>query len=353
MSLRSSWLESAGDMARSFTSPAEALGRLGRLAVGSAVASASLATRGIHLGVRAGARVASSAAAKVEGTVPGAGMARRLAATVDEQTTAAAEASRRLAAEGMERMNGVGAVGDPEVPAAGMNGNRSWTELAADTAIGPLGHVAGLTVALGADVLREAAGTRPSKRVLEAGIERLRTRTGAGDGHFETGEQRDSLVAVATDSGAAAMRETFGLAEAMARMAFSDTRRMRRILEHGLEEMRHLASSAQMQDLLPTPILGEPVLERARLIVDRQPRRLLRALEDSNGSSADFATIAEAALADVENLRVFFVLYPQVMALAGTDVVKLLLAGSLSFTELEAFLEGRRSGPDSRPADTP
>ena len=36
------------------------------------------------------------------------------------------------------------------------------------------------------------------------------------------------------------------------------------------------------------------------------------------------------------------VAYPQVVTLVGTDVGRLLVAGSISFNEMEAFMEGRR-----------
>ena len=52
-------------------SPSAALGRLGRIAAGSALASVNQATRAIHLGVRAGARSVANVAKTVDGSLPG------------------------------------------------------------------------------------------------------------------------------------------------------------------------------------------------------------------------------------------------------------------------------------------
>ncbi len=311
--------------------------RFGRRAAGSAMASANLVAETVHLGVGAAAQAIGSAAAAGEGAVPGAALARRMARTVGREAAGGAEAARRQAGDSLDWMAGEPA-GDSRADA----GRGAWAELMADTAMGPLRSLLAASVSLSSESIRAAAATRPGASALDAALDQLN----GNPEHvalFDAGERRESFVAVATDSGAAAIRETLHLAEAAARLAFSDTRQMRTAIETGLEEMRRLSACADIQDLMPAPMVSEQLQEHARLIVDRAPERFLEALSDgSNGDAPPLATIFKAAWEDAPNLRVFLAFYPRALALVGTDVGRLVVAGRMSFLELEAFMEGRR-----------
>ncbi len=214
---------------------------------------------------------------------------------------------------------------------------------AADAALGPLDTLVGLSVSAGARAVRSVSTTLPARWALDAGLDRLNGNGHAAEPLFDADRRRESFVAVATDSGAQAVRETFALAAAVARLAFADTRRLKQTIEDGLEEMRRLADSADMQELLPVPILSESLTARARTVADAAPERFLEVLgRDEPAGTPGLGEILSAALADAGNLRVFFTGYPRIMALLGVDVGRLVVAGSLSFSEIEAFMEGRR-----------
>ncbi len=350
--------------------------RLGRLAAGSAMASANLATQVLHMGVRGGARAADSIAGSVGKVVPGARLVQKLAQTLDDEAGRGEEAASERVSRCLDWMkteypkfqnqaatNG-SITNDPETNGPTANGRLtnvgasstsdgnlsshdalSFTELAADTAFGPLEALFGTSVTLGGESIRETLTSRVGQLALDAGLERLQSPIEASSGLVERSALRESFVAVASDSGAGALRETLALAEAAARLAFSDTRKMRRTVGEGLEEMRRLVASAEMQDLLPTPVVSESVRTRARWIVERAPSRFLEALgTGADGQAPGWSAILRATVEDADNLRIFAVVYPQVVVLIGTDVGKLLLAGAISFAEMEAFMEGRRHG---------
>ncbi len=327
----------------SFLKPGVGVDRLRRLAAGSALASANLATQVLHMGVRGGARAADKVAGSIQEVVPGARLIQKMARALDGEACRAEGAASERVSRCLELMK--------------TNLDRgkasNWIELASDTALGPLNALFGASVDLGAESIRETLSSRVGLLAVDAGLERLQAPTEASSNPIERSALRESFVAVATDSGATAIRETLALAEAAARLAFSDTRMMRQTVGEGLEEMRRLVASAEMQHLLPTPVVSESVRTRASWIVDRAPSRFLEALEtDADGQAPGWGSILRATLDDAENLRVFVVVYPQVLVLIGGDVGKLLLAGAISFSEMEAFMEGRRfnnNGTSSTP----
>jgi hypothetical protein len=290
----------------------------GRYAAGSIVASANFAAQAASLGVRTGA-AAAGALATAAGGVPGAGLVRKMAEAVEREAAAAEEqASLRASASVDGLANRLG------------DGRSEWVELAADTAAAPLSGLAAVAAAMGVEAFNSAASTRPGRAALDAVVRNAR-----GD----AGAQRESLVAVASDSGAAAIRGGFSVAETAVRLAFSDTRRLRRAIAGGVDQMRLLADAGEMHDLLPVPAVDEEVRARARRVVERAPARLLAALEEP---SPRIGKTLAAMLDDAEPLRVFVVAYSQVATLVVTRVSRLLIAGSLSFSDVEAFLEGRR-----------
>lgn len=223
-----------------------------------------------------------------------------------------------------------------------MSWARNLGRAAADAALGPLEKLAALSVSAGVEAVRSVSVTRPARWALDAGLDRWNGNGHAGPHRFDRDQRRESFVAVTTDSGAQAVRETFALAAAVARLAFADTRRLRQTIEDGLEEMRRLADSADMQDLLPVPLVSASLAARARRVADSAPERFLEVLERDATARLGIGEILRAALADADHLRVFFAGYPRVMALVGVDVGRLLVAGSISFSEIEAFMEGRR-----------
>lgn len=198
-------------------------------------------------------------------------------------------------------------------------------------------RAAGVATSLGAKSMRAAAATGPGRVAIDALLDRLSDR----DVRFDAEERRAAFLALATESAAAATRETFTLAEAMGRLAAGDGRPLKRAVEDGIEDVRRLAESADMQELLPAPMVSDRLRERARLLVERTPERLLEALAPEGGDARP-GEVMSAALADAGNLRVFLALYPQVLMLIGADVGRVLAAGEVSFSELEAFMEGRR-----------
>lgn len=294
----------------------------GRYAAGSIVASANFAAQAASLGVRTGA-AAAGALATAAGGVPGAGLVRKMAEAVEREAAAAEEQASLRASASVDGLANrlANRLGD---------GRSEWVELAADTAAAPLSGLAAVAAAMGVEAFNSAASTRPGRAALDAVVRNAR-----GD----AGAQRESLVAVASDSGAAAIRGGFSVAETAVRLAFSDTRRLRRAIAGGVDQMRLLADAGEMHDLLPVPAVDEEVRARARRVVERAPARLLAALEEPSPRIGE--TLA-AMLDDAEPLRVFVVAYSQVATLVVTRVSRLLIAGSLSFSDVEAFLEGRR-----------
>ena len=190
---------------------------------------------------------------------------------------------------------------------------------------------------LGAGSMRVAAATGPGRLALDALLDRI---DGAAT-LYDADERRAAFVALTTDSGAATIRETFAVAVAMAHLAVGDGGPLKRAIEAGIEDMRRLSASADMQELLPVPMVSGKLREQARLVVERAPERFLEALAP-DGDDPQPSGIVAAALADADNLRVFLTVYPQILALIGADVGKVLIDGQVSFGELAAFMEGRR-----------
>ncbi len=328
-----------GELKQGMSAPKEFFlgGRFGRLVAGSVMASTNLATEAVHLSARTAAQAVGAAVGVGEGVVPGAGLARNMVNAVEVEAARGADASRRLVVEVSTWMVSDSDEAEDE-GAAPENGDRAeWPELLADTAITPVRSLLAAYLSLGAESIRIASATRPGKMAVDTGLDLL----DGGPGRvtpFDADERRQSFGALAR----AAIRESLALAEAVVRLAFLDVRPMRETLEAGLEDMQHLTTTAGMLELLPVPIASESLQEGAQLIVDRAPERFLEALRESDGGAPQPRTILAAAFEDVSNLRVFLVIYPQVLTLIGIGVGRQLLSGSITFTELEAFMEGRR-----------
>lgn len=320
------------------------LTRYGRWAATSMLASANAATRAFHLGLGAGARAAARVAQAAEGVVPGGSVARQAAESVESSSTAAAAEAARRTADSLALFRRH----EPAQPTEsedGSNGSRrrtpGWLELAADTAAAPISSLAALGSSVGSDVFQAAVATPLGSRLLDQLLRRLRQ----GD------DQREALIVVANESGVAVARSSLAFAEAALRLPFGDTRHLHRALEDGLQELRTLASAGEMHELLPVPVIDARLRDQARLTVDSTPRQLLAALEASPSATwSSPAAIFRAALADADQLRVFAFAYPQTAWLMAANLGKQVVAGSISFQEMEAFLEGRRLAGQGREA---
>ncbi len=185
----------------------------------------------------------------------------------------------------------------------------------------------------GADRLAEVAGRTAEQASAQAAQAERRTAQAVAFA-------RD-FVAVAKEAGTATLGQTFALAEAAVRLAAGDPEPLRLSIDEGLAQMRLLAAAGELGDLLPASPLDEPLQRRARLVVERSPRRFLDALE-GNGHRPRPTAVLQAAFLDADELRVFLVVYPQTLSLIAAKVGRLLMAGELELRQVEAFLRGRR-----------
>ncbi len=340
------------------------LGLTGRTLAGTAVASANLAVRAVHGGVQAGAKTAAATAAALEDYVPGAGMARALARRLDEESAAGAEEASRLASHAVELTGGQ----PPRNPLTGEEWltkstprGYSWSELAADTAVGSLGRLATLPLTLGL----EAAAAMASSRAGRAAVDSALAGTGTmlevlpGDDNdntrLDTGEISEALMALTAGSGDSASRGAVALGEAAVRFSMGDSRMLRQAIEGAIEEMRRIAGHTEMSDLLPAVPISAALRQRARRVVEHAPEKLLQALERGPGGEAPATqTVLSAMLDDADNLRVFATEYPLALALMGTQAGIFLTAGMADAAEVESYLQddGDGDGDDDDDATT-
>ena len=172
---------------------------------------------------------------------------------------------------------------------------------------------------------------------------------GASSTQIDTRDLRESLMAVTASSGDSAIRNVTALAEAAARLAFGDTRKLRQAVEEALDQMRLLAAHDELGDLLPAIPISATLRARARRIVDHAPTNFLAALErGADGTAPSPGQVLSAVLNDADNLRVFATEYPLVLALIGTNTSMFLTAGMIDVNEIEGYVQA--DGDDkSRP----
>ena len=219
--------------------------------------------------------------------------------------------------------------------------------IAAKRLVRPLGRFAEAGASVSAASARWAASTPPGRWGLDVALQSLGAALGALPGSrattLDVEELREAFVATATDSGAAVVRETAALAEAAASTWLGDPARLRGELENALERMRLLAGAGDTLDVLPGEPVSRELRERARVVVDHAPDRLLAALDGGAPEGSSWAmAVLEAVREDAVNLSVFATGYPQVLAALGSRIGRLLLTDSLTLAELDAFLAGRR-----------
>jgi len=281
--------------------------RLGRFAAGSLVASVNISQRAFHAGLGVWAWGFRKTAEAAGDAVPGATRLAGAAARAEEQASAHAAQAERRRAQAMAFARHVDAV----APA--------WSELVAETAVAPFVDAATWTLLLG----EEARGARSDAD------------------RFYAVERGGAFLALAREAGSTTLRQTLGLAEAAARLTTGDPEPLRLSIDEGLAQMRLLAAAGELGDLVPSSPLDEPLQRRARLVVERSPRRFLDALA-TNGRRPRPAAVFQAAVLDAEELRVFLVVYPQTLSLIAVKVGRLLVAGEIELRQVEAFLRGRR-----------
>ncbi|MEM7352410.1 MAG: hypothetical protein AAF657_16530 [Acidobacteriota bacterium] len=328
----------------------------GRSVASSVAVGSNLAARTVHAGIQVGAKTAKATAGALEGFVPGAGLARSMAERVDEEAAAAGEEASQLAAHAVEL-----ASGDlPRSPltketwlSKGAPRGYGWSDLAADTAIGTFGRLATMPLTLGIDSLAQMAGSRGGRMLIDTSLKSvgvmLEMTPGASSTQLDTSELRESLMAVTASSSDSAVRGIVALAEAAARLAFGDTRKLHQAVEEAIDQMRLLAAHGELGELLPAVPISVTLRARARRVVDHAPSQFLAALErDDDGAGPSPGQVLSAVLNDADNLRIFATEYPLVLTLMGTNTSLFLTAGMVDVNEIEGYVQADDSDK-SRP----
>lgn len=320
------------------------LAQAGRLGAGSVLVSSNLAARTFQLGVQAGAKTARVTAEALEGVVPGIDAARGLAARVDAASTAAAEEASLLAARGVQMTAGRG--GAPKNPLTRQPWlgketppGYTWTELTADTVVGPFGRIALLPLTLGLDTVEAAAASGVGRRTIDATIKAVSGALGlvSSSRKLDDDELREALLAVTSSTGRAIVRDFVAIAEAATRFTLGDTRRVERGMREGLEELRLLARHPDLDELLPALPISKVLRDRARKIVANPPKHFLASIEKRPPRPGE---VFKALIEDAGPLRDFIVNFPQVVTLLGTNTGLVLAAGLFDVGEIEDFVRG-------------
>ena len=333
------------------------IGLSGRSVVGSVAVTSNVAARTVHAGIQVGAKTAKATATALQGFVPGAKLARSLAERLDKESAAAGEEASKLAVHAVELTGGE----RPRNPltrekwfAKSAPRGYSWNELAADTAVGTFGRLATLPLTFGLDSVMQLSATRGGRMIIDSSLKSVdvmlellpRTHTTL----LDTGELREALMAVTTSSGDTSARNVLDLAEAAARFALGDTRKLRAAIEDAIEQMRQLATHDELDDLLPAMPLSANVRNRARSIAEHAPIRFLESLDRGpEGEAPTPGQVLSAMLNDAGNLRVFATEYPVVLSLMGANASLFLSAGMVDVNEIEGYLQAERKAEKPRP----
>lgn len=314
----------------------------GRVGAGSVLASSNLAARTFQLGVQAGAKTAKLTAEALEGVVPGAGAARKMAERLDAQASAAAEEASMLTARTIEMTGGKAAA--PKNPLTGERWvskecppGYTWGELTADTMVGPFGKIAMLPLTLGMEAASAAMATGPGRMTMNATMQAVNglLDLGSGSSSLDRAELRDALMAVSSSTGNAVVRDFMAIAEAATRFTFGDARRVLRGMREGIDELRLIAAHDGMDELLPALPISATLRRRAQKIVDHPPKHFLAAIAER---PVQFGKVFRSLIDDAEPLRLFLVNYPQVVTLLGTNTTMVLAAGLFDVGEIADFV---------------
>jgi len=324
-----------------------------RSAVGAVAITSNVAARAVQLGVQTGAKTAKWTTAPLEGWVPGADVAHDFASRVDARAGAAGEEASLLAIYGLELAGGpASAARDPLTEEPWLNKQiphgYGWADLAADTAVGPLGRIAALPLTLGLDAFEATAETRAGRLSAEGALQLFHALLSALPGEdsekVDLEALRENFLSVASSSGASALRDVARIAEALLRLGLGDVRRLREVMIEALDDMEQLADHEVMGELLPGLPAGAYLRRRARSIVENAPRKFIAALEvGPDGEAPSAATVFSALLDDADNLRVFLIEYPQALALLAASMGAIAGAGTLDADDVEDYLRGKGS----------
>lgn len=323
------------------------VGLTGRTVAGSLVGTANVAARTVHAGVQVGAKTAKMTAGALEGLIPGAGLARSMAERLDVRAGEAAADAAQLAARAVEMTGGW-------MPRSPLNQERwmakdaprgyTWGEIAADTAVDSYGRLARLPFDAGVDAMMRMASTGAGRMAIDSAFKgvgmMLDMMPGTSSTQLDSGEIRESLMAVTSSSGDAAARNVLGLAEAAVRLAMGDTRKLRQSLSEAIQAMRLLADHQELDDLMPAMPISSMLRRRARNVVDHAPNKLLEALERGpEGQAPTPGAVLSAMLEDAGNLMVFATDYPMALSLMALNTSLSMAAGMVDASEVEAYVQ--------------
>ncbi|MEM7587674.1 MAG: hypothetical protein AAF560_30080 [Acidobacteriota bacterium] len=335
------------------------LGMTGRTVVGSIAAGSNIAVRSVHAGIQAGAKTAQATVSALDGLVPGAGLARSIAERVDEEATAAGEEASQTASYAVELTN-------RKVPRNPLSHEAwlskstppgyGWRELAADTAVGSLARLATMPLTLGRDAAVMMSATPAGREIIDGSWKSLGVVLGLSPGsgssttELDSAELRETLMAVTTSSGDTAARNLMTFAEAAARLAFGDTRKLHAGLTEAIDLMRRIAQHEDLGEPVPAVPISEMLRQRAQRIVDHAPEDFLEALgPDLDGNSPTPSAVMAAILKDAAQLQIFFTEYPLALGLMGTQANASMALGMMDVEKIEGWVRQGDGATRQRP----
>ncbi len=321
------------------------LARLGFSASGPLVAL-NVAARAVCLGAEVGTRSVDKAADTVTGIMPLADETKALAGKMGSQVKALAECCSMLAIRGIELAGGKAAQ-DPftkqEWLAKKAPQGYTSAELAADTAFGTLPRLAAMPISLGMEMIQMATGGSIGD-ALRRTVDASNDAAPGGSEKIKSTTLREGLVSVGIGSGLPVVQSTIALIEAAARLAFTDSRAMHRVLSSGLQQARLLADQERKEVVSGVPV-SALLRKSAAKVAGDPPEAFLAALERGPaGEQPGPGTVLEAMLKDSRALLTFFTFYPQILGLLGSDLSLLLADGLADVRGAEASVEDEEEG---------
>lgn len=314
------------------------MGRVGFSTSGPSVAL-NVASRVFCLGAQVATRAAE---------IPLPGQAGNLAGKMSEQAKALGERCSNLAVQGIELAGGK----RPQNPITkhewlNKRAQPGYTpgELAADTVFGTLQGLTMMPIAMGMDTLSLSTKWGATDRVRKA-VDATLDNLPAGARQGDSVGLREGLAALALESGYPLVQTLVALADAAARLAFSDTRALREELKKGVARARLLAEDDQ-------PALSSRLRNSAKKVAHNPPKEFMAALERGpNGKAPSPIAILKAMIKDWRALSVFTTMYPQMMGLLGSDLMVVLVGGPAAKRETTSADGKSSSGTGTSPTFT-
>ena len=324
------------------------LGRVGVSTTGPSVAL-NVAARAVCLGAQVSSRSAEKAVDVVSDFIPMAEETKAIASKLGDKAKALGQRCSTLAGHGIELAGGKKALNPftkhrwlaKEAPLGYTSG-----ELAADTTFGTLQSLAMMPLSVGIDLVRSSTGGEMGASLHKV----VDSSFGIGAppeeaGTIDSKNLREGLVALAMGSGVPVMQSTLSLIEAVARLALSDRRALRRALSEGVQQARLLANKSLVEGRPDMPI-SLKLRQRAKVVAENEPKAFIAALEnDADGKAPKLSAIMSAMVKDSRKVVTFFTVYPQVLGLLSSDL-SVLLANSL------AEMSGGKSKIDKEALET-